>query len=66
MATKMKTRASAAKRFQVTSGGRVKFKHAKMRHILAKKASKVKRRLRRAGLLNITDSRNLRVLVPYK
>jgi large subunit ribosomal protein L35 len=66
MATKMKTRASAAKRFQVTGGGRVKYKHAKMRHILAKKASKVKRRLRKAGVLNATDSRNLRALIPYK
>ncbi|MBN1337412.1 MAG: 50S ribosomal protein L35 [Deltaproteobacteria bacterium] len=66
MATKMKTRASAAKRFKVTGGGRIKFKHSKMRHILAKKASKMKRRLRRPGVLNATNSRNLRVLVPYK
>jgi len=66
MATKMKTRASAAKRFEVTSGGRVRFKHAQMRHILAKKAPKRKRRLRRAGVLNATDSRNCRALVPYK
>ena len=66
MATKMKTRASAAKRFRVTAGGGVKFRRTKMRHILAKKSAGVKRRLRKPGLLNATDSRNLRVLVPYK
>ena len=43
---KMKTRRAAAKRFSLTGTGKVKFKRTKMRHILAKKSQKMKRRLR--------------------
>jgi large subunit ribosomal protein L35 len=66
MPTKMKTRRAAAKRFSVTGSGKIKFKHAKMRHILAKKAQKMKRQLRKTGVLVAADAQAVRRLIPYK
>lgn len=63
---KMKTKSGAKKRFRVTGSGRIKFKRSKMRHILAKKDRKVKRRLRKSKLLSPSDERVARKLIPYK
>jgi len=63
---KMKTKSSAAKRFKVTGSGKVKFKHAKMRHILGKKRHKNKRQLRKAGILSEADGKTVHKLLPYK
>lgn len=57
MGTKMKSRRGAAKRFSLTGTGRVKFKHSKMRHILAKKSQNVKRHLRKGGILCAADEK---------
>ncbi len=43
---KTKTHRGAAKRFQVTGSGRIKYKHAFKSHILTKKTTKRKRKLR--------------------
>ena len=48
---KMKTHRGAAKRFEVTASGKVKRKRAYKSHILTKKTSKRKRRLRQAGVI---------------
>lgn len=48
---KMKTHRGAAKRFAVTGSGKVKRNKAHKSHILTKKTSKRKRRLRQAGLI---------------
>jgi large subunit ribosomal protein L35 len=48
---KMKTHAGAAKRFKVTAKGKVKRLRANKSHILTKKDSKRKRRLRRATIV---------------
>jgi large subunit ribosomal protein L35 len=48
---KMKTRKSAAKRFSFTGTGKVKYKKQNLRHILTKKSTKRKRKLRHAGIL---------------
>jgi large subunit ribosomal protein L35 len=48
---KMKTHKGAKKRFKVTGSGKVKRYHAFKSHILTKKTSKRKRRLRRADLI---------------
>ena len=48
---KMKTHKGAAKRFRVTGSGKVKRYKAFKSHILTKKTSKRKRRLRQAGLV---------------
>jgi large subunit ribosomal protein L35 len=66
MPTKMKTRRASAKRFSLTGSGRIKFKHAKMRHILATKSQKVKRHARKNGILAPADEKPVRVLIPYK
>jgi large subunit ribosomal protein L35 len=62
---KMKTRRAAAKRFSVTGSGKIKFKRSKMRHILAKKSQKMKRRLRKTGILVPADVKLVRRCIPY-
>ena len=62
---KMKSKKSAAKRFKVRPGGSVKRSQAFMRHILTKKSTKRKRKLR--GTTNVHDSnkRAVRAMLPY-
>ena len=48
---KMKTHKGAKKRFKVTGSGKVRRYKAFKSHILTKKPSKRKRRLRQAGLV---------------
>jgi large subunit ribosomal protein L35 len=48
---KMKTHKGATKRFKVTGSGKVRRYKAFKSHILTKKTSKRKRRLRQAGLV---------------
>lgn len=48
---KMKTHKSASKRFKLTGTGKVRRYKAYKSHILTKKTSKRKRRLRQAGLI---------------
>ena len=50
---KMKTHAGAAKRFKVTGTGKVKRMKAFKSHILTKKTSKRKRRLRRSAMITV-------------
>jgi len=59
---KMKTNASAKKRFKVTATGKIKRKHAFKRHILTKKTTKQKRALRHAGLVHESDMKNVKAL----
>ncbi len=62
---KMKTKKSAAKRFKVRPGGSIKRGQAFKRHILTKKSTKTKRKLR--GITNVHDSdmRTIRAMLPY-
>jgi len=48
---KMKTKRAASKRFSLTADGKVKYKKMNLRHILTKKSSKRKRKLRKAGFV---------------
>ncbi|MBU0928678.1 MAG: 50S ribosomal protein L35 [Spirochaetes bacterium] len=48
---KMKTKKSASKRYTLTADGKVKYKKMNLRHILTKKSSKRKRKLRKAGFV---------------
>ena len=50
---KMKTHKGAKKRFTVTGTGKVKRGHAFKSHILTKKTSKRKRRLRRSAVIAV-------------
>ncbi|NCN05460.1 MAG: 50S ribosomal protein L35 [Spirochaetales bacterium] len=62
---KMKTRRAAAKRYSFTATGKVKYKRQGLRHILTKKSTKRKRRLRSAGLLSPAEVARVRILMPY-
>lgn len=60
---KMKTHSGAKKRFKLTGTGKVKFKHAKMRHIQEKLSKKTKRALAQPGILCERDARHIRALL---
>jgi large subunit ribosomal protein L35 len=57
---KMKTHRGAAKRFKVTGSGKLVYKHAFKSHILGKKTTKRKRQLRKDGIVDATNERNLK------
>ncbi len=57
---KMKTKASAKKRFKLTASGKIKRKHAFKSHILTKKAKKRKRNLTKAGLVHPSDESSIK------
>ncbi len=63
---KMKTRKSAAKRFRVTSSGKVKYKKQGLRHILTKKSTKRKRNLRHGAMLSEPETKRVRRLLPHQ
>lgn len=65
MMPKMKTHRGAAKRFKLTAGGKVKRAKAFKNHLLAKKSSKRKRRLRKAEALCSSDQNKVKKLLPY-
>ena len=62
---KMKTSRAAAKRFKLTGSGKLKRNKAYRRHILTKKSPKTKRNLRKAGLVDTTNVKNMKKILPY-
>ncbi len=60
---KVKTNRAAAKRFKVTSTGRIKRKHAFKNHILTKKERKRKRRLEKMTLVHPSDEPRVKNLL---
>ena len=62
---KMKTRRGAAKRFKLTGSGKLRRRHAYLRHILSTKTRKQKRTLRQATLVAGADAKAIRKLIPY-
>lgn len=63
---KMKTHSGAKKRFKLTKTGRVKRGCANKSHILNKKTTKRKRRLRKGGYADISNEKAIKLLMPYK
>jgi large subunit ribosomal protein L35 len=63
---KMKTKAGAKKRFTLTGSGKIKRKHAYKSHILTKKSTKRKRNLGYFGLVDKTDSSNVKLMLAMK
>ncbi|MBT3244097.1 MAG: 50S ribosomal protein L35 [Bacteroidetes bacterium] len=63
---KMKTKASAKKRFVITGSGKIKRKHAYKSHILTKKSKKRKRNLRYFTTVNKADLKNVKLLLAMK
>ena len=62
---KMKTKRSAAKRYKLTGSGKVRYKKQNLRHILTKKSSKRKRRLRQPAILSSVETDRAKKLLPY-
>ncbi len=62
---KMKTSRSAAKRFKVTGTGKLKRNKAYKRHILTKKTRKTKRNLRKAAMVDTTNIKTMKKILPY-
>lgn len=63
---KLKTHSGAKKRFKMSATGKVKRAHAYKRHILNKKDTKRKRRLRSATYADVTNVKAIKLLLPYK
>lgn len=62
---KLKTHRGAAKRFKVTGSGELKRNKANRRHILTTKNKKRKRMLRNPALVDDTQVKNIKKLLPY-
>ena len=62
---KMKTNRGAAKRFKCTGSGKVVRRKAFTSHILTKKSTKRKRNLRQAGIVDSSDVKGIKRLLPY-
>lgn len=62
---KMKTHRGAAKRFKKTAAKKFKAGHAFHSHLLGKKTSRRKRRLRQAIIIEPADAKRLKRLLPY-
>ncbi len=63
---KMKTNRGAAKRFRTTGSGKIVRNKAFSSHILTKKSTKRKRNLRKSGLLDSANLRNVQRMIPYR
>ena len=61
---KMKTKSSAKKRFRVRANGSIKCAQAFKRHILTKKTTKVKRKLRGTTSIDACDVQSVRRMMP--
>lgn len=62
---KMKSHRGAAKRFKFSGRGKVRFKHANLRHCLEHKDKRAKKKLSQTGTLKDCDARRVRELLPY-
>ena len=62
---KIKTSRAAAKRFKKTGSGQLKRMQAYKSHILTKKSTKRKRNLRKATLVDHTNLKAMKKILPY-
>ena len=60
---KMKSHRGASKRFKTTSSGKVKFKHAHLRHCLEHKKKTTKNALQKTGIMAEVDAKHARRLL---
>ncbi|MBW1759156.1 MAG: 50S ribosomal protein L35 [Deltaproteobacteria bacterium] len=61
---KIKTNRAAAKRFKKTGTGKFVFRKANSSHILTKKSTKRKRSLRQSQIIDKTNRREIKLLLP--
>ncbi len=62
---KMKTSRAAAKRFKVTGSGKLVRNKAYKSHILTKKTTKRKRNLRKDIIMDETNVKSMKKILPY-
>lgn len=62
---KMKTHKSSAKRFKISSSGKILRSKAYKSHILTKKTAKRKRNLRKSTTVSSAEVKKVKVLLPY-
>lgn len=62
---KLKTNKSISKRFKITSTGKLLRHQSTRSHLLQKKSSKRKRKLRNINIINDFDKRNLKNSLSY-
>ena len=62
---KLKTRKAVSKRVSVTGTGKLKRTKANKQHILTKKSPKRKRNLRKSDLVDSTNLKQLKKVLPY-
>lgn len=62
---KMKSKSGAKKRFTITGSGRFKRFKKGMRHQLTNKSQKRKRKLRKSALVDMTNHKSIRAMLPH-
>ena len=62
---KLKTHRGAAKRFKVTSGGKILRMHSGKRHLLGTKKPGRMRKLKKLTLVNAADRAAVKQMLPY-
>jgi len=62
---KIKSKRGAAKRFKMTGNGKIVRNKAYSSHILTKKSTKRKRNLRKSGIVDATNERHVKRMLPY-
>jgi large subunit ribosomal protein L35 len=60
-----KTRKAVAKRFKITSKGKVLRSHATRRHLMASKNAKRKRQLAKSAVVHSTDVKRIKANLPF-
>ena len=62
---KLKTRKAASKRYKVTGNNNYLHRHAYKGHLLRRKSNKQKRRLSQVILVNYSDTKAIKLMLPY-
>jgi large subunit ribosomal protein L35 len=62
---KLKTHRGAAKRFKITSGGKILRMHSGKRHLLGTKKPGRMRKLKKLTLVNAADRAAVKQMLPY-
>ncbi len=63
---KMKTNRGAAKRIKITGSGKMARSRGFANHILTKKTTKRKRKLRKSSLVHSSNVKQMAKLIPYR
>jgi large subunit ribosomal protein L35 len=62
---KLKTHRGAAKRFKITSTGKIMRMHSGKRHLLGTKKANRMRRLKKLKQVHAADAKNVHMMLPY-